>query len=63
MGREDDNTAAVVTALAMSLALVMSAFAGPEFEEASTAARCSRSSSPLQPAIGPSSCSGGGPGH
>jgi hypothetical protein len=37
--REDDDTAAVVAVLALSLGLVMSAFAGPEFEQASAVAR------------------------
>jgi hypothetical protein len=39
VGREDDNTPAVATVLTLSLGLVLSAFAGPEFAEASTAVR------------------------
>jgi hypothetical protein len=38
-GRTDDDTAAVVTVLALSLGLVMSAFAGPEFGQASAVER------------------------
>jgi hypothetical protein len=39
VGRENDNTAAVVAVLAASVGLVMSAFAGPEFEQASAMKR------------------------
>jgi hypothetical protein len=40
LSREDeDNTAAVVAVLALALGLVMSAFAGPEFEDASGVAK------------------------
>lgn len=42
VGREADNTWAVATVLALSLGLVLSAFAGPEFEDASRLCRCSR---------------------
>jgi len=37
--RQDDDTAAVVAVLALSLGLVMSAFEGPEFEQASAVER------------------------
>ena len=39
VGREDDDTAAVVAVLAMSLGLVMGAFARAEFRDASSMAR------------------------
>ena len=39
VGRTDDDTAAVVAVLALSLGLVMSAFAGPEFEPTSAVER------------------------
>ena len=39
VGIVNDNTAAVVATLSLSLGLVMGAFAGPEFEEASTVGR------------------------
>jgi hypothetical protein len=39
VGREDDNTLAVATVLTLSLGLVLSAFAGPEFMEASRLAQ------------------------
>jgi hypothetical protein len=39
VGRKDDDTAAVVAVLALSLGLVMGAFAGPEFEQASAVER------------------------
>jgi hypothetical protein len=37
--REDDNTEAVAAVLALALGVVLSAFAGPEFDEASPVAR------------------------
>lgn len=39
VNRHDDNDAAVICVLALAFGLVMSAFAGPEFEEASRVAK------------------------
>lgn len=46
VGRVDDNTDAVVAALALALGLVMSAFAGSEFEQASPIANLFRGGQP-----------------